>query len=160
MILWLLPLTALANRYRGAGNSVIGPQWAGDQVRRGLTAVVVALVALPDWRAALALLLLWPGLMPGWARYQDMGSSGGTKLTDLIGMTLRGLVLTGPAGLLLWYLGYAPWFALAGALMGPIYLGCSLVNSRGWGPRGLHGYTDWAELFVGLWLGVAVVLFV
>ena len=157
----LVVLPAIANRYRGESRYHWGPVWAGDTVRRILVAVSVGLICLPDWRAALAMLLLWPGLLLPWARWQDMGVSG-SMLGDFAGMTARGLALTGFAGALLWYLGHGVGFGLSGLAMGAIYLGCVLIVGRQpHGPfKGLRAYTEWAELLVGLWLGISALLFV
>lgn len=111
-------------------------EWTG----RGLTSIrllwagylALAAYALDDGTDAdwmhgalvVALVLaLWLGSIFGWWRSLDMGSHEGTAARDVVMHSLRGLVWTGPAALLVWLAGLAaPWpLILAGALCGPIY---------------------------------------
>ncbi len=143
-------LGGLLNRWRG-GWLAFPPS---HTLRRlGLTLALVGLVGAKtgDPYATAAALLLFPGLLPSWGRWFDMGRMG--KDDDLLGMTGRGMVLTGLLGGALALLGHGPWVMLAGATMGPIYWLAWWIHDKVGLRRGdfLDGPTSAAEfVFMGV----------
>ncbi len=157
----------LLNRWRGGW--LPGP---GNTVRRlilaaATTAWMLTLLRPEIGREAVLLALsFWAlsfaGWVPGWGKWMDMGHMGHTVRHDLIGMTLRGLVVTGPAGAALayWHLQAGLIYAASGLAMGAIYLASwafydhTPVRWRGFGGtvggEFLFGTWIWGALYVGL----------
>lgn len=104
--------------------------------------------------------LLFLCVLPGWGSYMDLGRMpkpdnesirfivrvvpfpDGSFWYDFWGLTIRGLILTLPAGALLGYITGNYLFAGAGLLMAPLYM-------LGWKVKG----TEIAEWLFGGWLG-------
>ena len=117
----------------------------------GLAGIV--LLVSGEWKASLASMLIFFGLLPPWGEWFDIGRMGGSFSDDLTGMTGRGLVLTVLPGVALNLLGYGPWVLLSGASMGIIYAFCWWFHEIVSLERGkfLDGPTSAAEfLFMGL----------
>ncbi len=122
----------------------------------GLAIVVFATTRSPS--AAAAALLLFPGLLPPWGEWFDMGRMG--EDDDFWGMAGRGLFLTAPMGVAFDLLGYGPWIIVSGVLMGPIYWlawwAHDLIGLRR--NSFIDGPTSAAEIVFMGWVFLAVVL--
>jgi hypothetical protein len=126
----------------------------------------VAALAAGDVLGLLAGPLLWASVVPGWGSYMDLGRGDkpdneslrrlvrltrlpdGSFWYDFVGLALRGLVLTAPAGIALSFLASMGWALIpAGIAMAPLYwLGWKL------------GGTEPAEFLYGAWVGAAIAL--
>lgn len=157
----LLPVGGLANRVRGGlgGDAIRARLWAGygTQGGRGVFALATALFAVLaawDWRLGGLAPLVFIGLVFGWLKSADIGRDRDRpRLIEGAIMTARGLVMTAPAGAFLWWLGYGPWFIPSGMALGLLYeLGQRTPIWRTGFNRGM----EWAEVFTGLWLWLAL----
>ncbi len=145
----------LLNRWRGGWL----PWPESHNARRfGLTLALTAFVAYwtLDPFASAAALLLFPGLLPGWGRWFDMGRVQDDD--DLLGLTGRGMVLTAPTGLALALLGHGPWAMVCGGLMGPTYWLAWWIHDRVDLRRNsfLDGPTSLGEILFMAWVFAVV----
>lgn len=114
--------------------------------------VVGPVLIMPLWAWLAAAIHL--GLIIGWFGAADVGrDKDRPRLVEGAIMTIRGVLMTAPAGALLWGLGYGPWFLAAGAALGLLYeLGhrtpVSLPNLR----QGM----EIGEVYTGVWLWLAL----
>lgn len=125
MIILYAIIGGLLYRVRGGG---IGPiKLAGATQARIMFGVssgaLAALQGLP-WPYAVGFALAtWLGLVEGWHGHMDIGHNEGETLEDLLGMSMRGVLLTAPAGAVL-ASAIGPWgliYAFCGSLLGIIY---------------------------------------
>lgn len=153
-----MPITGLLFRLRGMHHP-----WLGTQGARFLFWCIPMAVAghflfhLPLWASAASVLAYWLGLivMP-WGKWFDLGHVAGDYFKELIILSLRGILVTLPAGLLLWYFEPLGWvYALCGVMMGPCYaLGWALPNALSWLNRG----PEWGEFIYGSWIGLVLTI--
>lgn len=157
----VVPIGGCLNRWRGGLELFDLPVGLGK--KRVLYCVATALYAAFVWAvvaervpgsAVLAFvapfaLLMLPGFWIPWGRFMDLGRVRGDRRLEFVALTAIGLVVTGPAGLVLW-LGYgSPWFALSGAAMGLLYeLAWRTPNLA----PGLDRGPPLGELYFGTWL--------
>lgn len=153
-LLWAFPC-AIANRIRGG--------WLGDAIRKvfpwwGTTTArlfVSGTIALPlvftdPWLSWLVFwCLTFVGFCFTWSPWTDMQK----PWRDITMLTLRGLVLSAPAG----YIAHLYIFGFSGALMGITYYLAYQVN---WDFEQEDGYkwngSDWGELLFGGVLGLGI----
>lgn len=111
----------------------------------------VALV-VPLWLAlAIAIHL---GLVMGWFGAADLGRDHDrSRLVELVIMTLRGMLMTAPASVLLAALGYGSWFMYAGGALGMLY---ELAHRTPVNLPGLHQGMEVAEVYTGAWLWLSL----
>ncbi len=186
MPFWLIalaPVGGLLNRWRGGWLPGFGGATTRRLILAAATTAFMLTLAQPAlvWETALLAgafwLLSWLGWIPGWGSYMDMGHMpdgdneflrplldlffDGTEASvtrDFVGMTVRGLVVTGPAGAVLayWYLGPGLVYALSGLAMGAIYLlGWKIYDAGGFSAGGWakeYGGTVANEFMFGTWL--------
>lgn len=154
------PLGGLLNRVRGGlwGDVIRARLWAGygTQGGRGVFALATAMFAVLtawDWRLGGLAPLVFVGLVFGWLKSADVGRDRDRpRLVEGAIMTARGLVMTAPAGAFLWWLGYGPWLIPAGMALGLLYELGHRTPDRFGVDRGM----EWAEVFTGLWLWLAL----
>lgn len=153
-LLWAIPC-ALANRIRGGWlmNYIknVFPFWATTPARLFVSAVISVPVFLThDWKQSLLFFgLLLIGFTYRWSPWNIMNN----QLRDTFMLTIRGVILTFPAGGLI---GLIP-FAFSGLLMGIIYL---ISHHLPLHYKQRDGYewngSDWGELFFGTSLGLFI----
>ena len=114
--------------------------------------VVGPAIIMPLWAwLAVAIHL---GLVIGWFKAADIGrDKDRPRLVELAIMTIRGLLMTAPAGTLLWSLGYGPCFLGAGAALGLLY---ELGHRTPVNLPNLHQGMEVAEVYTGVWLWLAL----
>jgi hypothetical protein len=144
-------------RLRGMHHSWLGTQGA----RFMFWCIPMALLSyllfnLPVWAGAVSALAYWLGLivMP-WGKWFDLGHNNGKFWPDFFFLSLRGVFVTAPAGLLIWYFSPLGWvFALCGIMMGVCYaLGWKLPTMANWLNRG----PELGELIFGSWIGFVLI---
>ncbi len=152
-------LGGLLNRWRGGW--LPGP---GNTVRRlvlaaATTAWMLALLRPEIDKDAVLLAggfwaLSYAGWVPGWGKWMDMGHMGGTVANDFLGMTIRGLVVTGGAGAVLayWHLQAGLIYAASGLAMGAIYWLSWKAWDAGWRVKDFQGGPPLGEVMFGTWL--------
>lgn len=158
ILLFLWPLVcAFLNRVRGGmfGEVIQSefPYW-GTTVCRLITAFLMILpLSIHDHY--ITFLLSWAflslGFIPGWKAWQSM-----TNIPkDIWSLSLRGLVLTAPIGLLQ---GYIP-LVLVGLLLGPLYyIGTYLPALTELDHTETLNNSTWGEYLFGAALGFTIVL--
>lgn len=157
-------VTAIANRIRGG--------WFGDHIREvfpfwGTTVarlffsfimtfpLLFAIETSLWWHTALIIfgffVTFYLGLIFRWSPWQYMP----LPYRDIIALTFRGLLLTGPAGFVI----DSTMFMVSGMSMGIIYYISSLLNWDYVDGEGSHWEgSDWAEVFFGFFLGLMLIL--
>lgn len=94
------------------------------------------------------------GLVMGWFGAADVGRDRDrSRLVEGLIMTGRGFLLTGPAGALLWHLGYGPWFLGSGAALGLLY---ELAHRTALNLPNLHRGMEVGEVYTGAWLWLSL----
>lgn len=188
---WLIALAiigGLLNRWRGGW--LLGPGATGRRMilAAATTAWVLALLQSgANTEAALFASCFWGlsylGWVPGWGSYMDMGRSGkpdneflrpllnlffadtGNNLArDFAGMTIRGLVVTAPAGAVLayWYLTAGLIYAASGLAMGAVYWLAWKVGEAGmfgvkfWRVKNFEAGPPLGEFLFGTWVWTAL----
>lgn len=175
--LFLAPVGGLVNRVRGGlfGDLIrkVYPGYGVQTARAlfGLATAGFACLLAPElasrsgygqpWVFPPALWLavaIHLGLVLGWSGAADIGRDRDrSRLVEGLIMTSRGLLMTSPAGAMLWGLGYGPWFIPAGAVLGLLYeLGHRTPVNR----PGFHQGMEVAEVYAGVWLWLALALVV
>lgn len=138
-------ITGALNLLRGHGRPL--PSLMGNRILVGIGLAGYGYYR-SGWEVAAACLATAIGLIPAWqVTVRDWTAVGK--------MTLRGLVLTGPTGVLLIYLGHGWAFLASGLLLGVVYrlawlTGIWRLNAILDGPVAL------AELVTGMMLGGAL----
>jgi len=152
--LWFIPC-AIANRIRGGwlANCIkeVIPFWATTPARIFVALVISFPVFFThEWKQWIVfLVLLFTGFTFRWSPWNIMEN----PIKDTLMLTIRGLILTFPAG---FFIGFYK-FALSGLLMGVIYLISYHLPLH---YRQRDGYvwdgSDWGELFFGANLGLFI----
>ncbi len=154
----------LLNRWRGGW--LLGPGNTGRRMilAAATTAWMLALLQPEIDKDAVLLAggfwaLSYAGWVPGWGKWMDMGHMGGTIANDFLGMTIRGLIVTGGAGAVLayWHLTAGLIYAASGLAMGAIYLASWLVYDISGKWRGFAGTVS-GEFVFGTWIWGALYL--
>lgn len=159
MILWLLPLCLLGgllNHVRGGWGSpwVRAHVWSGwgDTGPRMLYSIATAVygaLALRDGMALLIAPLIFGGIVLGWWEAADIGRDRDrSRLIEGLIMTGRGLAMTLPAGIFLWFVGYGPIFGVSGLVLGLIYDAGQRTATVA---PGLERGMPIAEVYAGTW---------
>lgn len=192
--LLIIPYMTILSRWRGHASDY--KKYLPRPWSQFLLALPFALVCAPpnsSWiAAALVLVITWGTWLTGWGNVYDLAhAKRGDKLEkiewpihwlygripeywyDFIGLALRGLIITLPAGIAT----NNPWLAISGASMAIAYaIGWAImdwavikshtvIKSHGtegylgitFLPKHLDGPTEIGELLFGLFLGVALV---
>lgn len=94
------------------------------------------------------------GMVMGWFGAADLGRDRDRpRLVELVMMTLRGMLMTAPASVLLAALGYGSWFMYAGGALGLLY---ELAHRTPLNLSGLHQGMEVAEVYTGVWLWLSL----
>jgi hypothetical protein len=115
---------AVLFRIRGGLLGDFGIRGVGTVASRGIYAVGLALATaalMGDYRLALLAPALFVGCVLPWWKSIDIGTNEGNPWRDALLTSLRGILFTLPAGVVLWWLGYQWWPGLVGILAGPLY---------------------------------------
>jgi hypothetical protein len=156
----LAPLGGLVWRIKGGlGGDVIraaAPLWGTTAMRIGASLITAAWAAAVagDVRVAAIAPALLIGMVLGWWHAADMGRDGDRpRLVEGLIMTGRGLIMTAPAGGVLWWLGYGWGFVLAGLALGLLYeLGHRTPTLAPGFERGM----PMADVYTGTWIWAAL----
>jgi hypothetical protein len=115
----------------------------------GLTVTMWMVLVTQDGRLFVLLPLNYAGLVMGWFHCADLGRDGDRPWwVEFPVMSLRGLLLTGLAGLGAWSLGYGPWFALSGLALGLCY---ELGHRTPSDTPDFHRGMELGEFYFGTW---------
>jgi hypothetical protein len=157
-VIWLLSIIGgLLNRARG---SHVIPLPHG--VKRVIFALATGGLAYGlgiewHWAAGVAA-AFYGGLLPKWGVWMDLGRVQGAWAADMALLSLRGLILTLPGGLMLTYAEGWPFllYALSGGMMGVCYelgwrIPSKLPNFEAGPPLGeiIFGTAVWAGMIGG-----------
>jgi hypothetical protein len=134
---WIIAGTALGAASFWLRGSARFEEWTGRGKTTGDAAWAVVMAGLCvaaglswPWGGALALALFAGGRLPWWGSL-DFGTVSGTYARDFALHSLRGLLWTLAAGVVLWFAGGSPWAiaaGLSGLLAGPCWALGYLIN--------------------------------
>lgn len=154
--LWTI-VCAIANRIRGGwlSNYIIKyiSWWSTTPARIFVSSIISTPVYMtrPLKEALLFNLFLYVGFIFRWYPWNVMLK----PIRDITLLSLRGLLITFPAGLMLGY----RHFAFCGLLMGIIYFISWKVKLHHVDPNGYEwNGSDWGELFFGYNLGLWIIM--
>lgn len=153
-ILWSI-ICGICNRIRGGWLQdyikALFPFWATTPSRLFVSFILsVPIYYSHNFLSAFVFnILLYIGFVFRWSPWNIMLK----PLRDIICLTIRGFILTFPAG---YYLDILP-FAICGLGMGLIYYLSWHIHPSHTDPNGyVWNGSDWGEIYFGVWLGLFI----
>lgn len=175
----LMIFSTIAAALCAIGNRIRGGLWSDDissHVHWGATTARIFAWGLPcmavalcsqyvfhghvTWVAFMMAPLMWIGATAPMFNGIDLGTQDGTFFGDFIGLTVHGVLRVLPACIILFPLGYFPFYLVAaGLLNGPCYVMAyrSKYSSNLWNIYA-NDRPPQAEMFFGALIGIAIAI--